>query len=73
MKTLIVLILGLLAVGCGQSDTERLEQENRRLKAEIESKKLQAELETKNQKLKDELAQFAPPPTPGLQPLGNPA
>jgi hypothetical protein len=42
-------------VGCGQTDTERLEEENKRLKAELESKKLKPKLEAENQKLKDDL------------------
>ena len=57
-NTLIVLVLGLLAVGCGESDAERLEQEKRRLKAQLESKKYKADVEAKNKKKKDELAQF---------------
>ena len=75
MKSLIVLAVGLLAVGCGQSDVARLEEEkwtqeyetefqmsedeNKRLKAEIESNKLKAELEAKNQKLKDDLLRLS--------------
>ena len=42
MRTLIILVVGLLAVGCGKTDTERLEEENRRLKAELENKRLKA-------------------------------
>ena len=69
MKLLIVLILGLLAVGCGQSDIERLEEEkltqeyetefqmsedeNKRLEAEIESNKLKA-LKAETDKTKKE-------------------
>ena len=53
-KLLIVLVVGLLAVGCGQSDTERLEQENRRLKAQIENGKLKAELEAETDNAKKE-------------------
>ena len=37
MKTLIILVVGLLAVGCGQSDIERLEEESKRLKAQLEN------------------------------------
>ena len=75
MRKLIVLVVGLLAVGCGQSDVARLEEEkwtqeyetefqmsedeNKRLKAEIESNKLKAELEAKNQKLKDDLLRLS--------------
>ena len=40
----------MMAVGCGQSDTERLEQEDMRREAELESKKLKAELELDNKK-----------------------
>ena len=42
-----------MAVGCGQSDTERLEEENRRLKAELESNKLKA-LKAETDKTKKE-------------------
>ena len=59
MKTLIVLALGLLAVGCGQSDTERLEQENRRIEAQLKNDKLKAEIEAKNKKKKDDLLRFS--------------
>ena len=31
MKSLIVLVVGFLAVGCGKSDVERLEEENKKL------------------------------------------
>ena len=48
MRTIIILVLGLLVVGCGQSDIERLEQEIMRLEAEIES----IETELENDKLK---------------------
>jgi hypothetical protein len=50
MKTLIVLVLGLLAGGCGQSDIERLEEENRRMEAQLKNDKLKAELEVENKK-----------------------
>ena len=71
MKSLIVLVVGLLSVGCGQSDIERLEEEkltqeyetefqmsedeNKRLEAEIESNKLKTEIEAKSKKKQDEL------------------
>jgi len=56
----ITLIIGLLVVGCGQSDTERLEAEKQhkeiqsRLanKIELEYEKLKVELEAENRKLK---------------------
>ena len=63
----ITLIIGLLVVGCGQSDTERLEAENERLKAELadrkklkndlgaENKRLNADLEAKDKKFKADL------------------
>ena len=69
MKTLIILVVGLLSVGCGQSDIERLEEEkltqeyetefqmsedeNKRLEAEIESNKLKA-LKAETDKTKKE-------------------
>ena len=60
MKVLIPIIIGLLVVGCGQSDTERLEAEKQhkeiqsRLanKIELEYEKLKVELEAENRKLK---------------------
>ena len=68
-KLLIMLVVGLLTVGCGQSDTERLEEEkltqeyetefqmsedeNKRLEAEIESNKLKA-LKAETDKTKKE-------------------
>ena len=55
MKTLIVLVVGLLAVGCGKTDAERLEQENRRIEAQLKNDKLKEELEAKNKKKKDDL------------------
>ncbi len=68
MRTLLILAVGLLlSVGCGQSDTKRLEQENERLKEEFE--RLKEELENwgimaaeeeaaRNQKLKDDLVRL---------------
>ena len=69
MRTLIILVVGLLAVGCGQSDIERLEDEkltqeyetefqmsedeNKMLEAEIESNKLKA-LKAETDKTKKE-------------------
>ena len=55
MKSLIVLVVGLLSVGCGKTDTERLEQENKRPKAQLESKKLKPRLEAESQKKTDDL------------------
>jgi len=58
----ITLIIGLLVMGCGkqeQTDTERLEEENRKLKAQLESKKLKAELEVENKKLKADLLRLS--------------
>ena len=59
MKSLIVLVVGLLSVGCGKTDTERLEQENRRLQAEPESKKLKPRLEAESQKKTDDLLRLS--------------
>ena len=69
MKTLITILIILVAVGCGQSDIERLEEEkltqeyetefqmsedeNKRLEAEIESNKLKA-LKAETDKTKKE-------------------
>jgi len=61
MRILAGLILGLMVVGCGKTDTEHLgktdtehlEEENRRLKAQLENDKLKAELEAKNKRIKD--------------------
>ena len=71
MRTLTILVVGLLSVGCGKSDTERLEEEkltqeyetefqmsedeNKRLEAEIESNKLKA----KSKKTQDELLRLS--------------
>ena len=48
MRTLILSIISILAllfVGCGKSEADKIEEENRRLRAEIENTKLKAEVE----------------------------
>lgn len=55
MKAIYSGIIILLAIGCGKSESEKLEEENRKLKAELENKKLKAQLEVDNEKLKAEL------------------
>ena len=47
------MILGLMVVGCGKTKTEKLEEDNRRMKAQLDNDKLKVELEIKNKKLKD--------------------
>ena len=54
MKYITILIL-FVAAGCGKSDIERLETENRRLEAELENKELKANLAAENTRLKKEL------------------
>ena len=58
MKNLITILILLVAVGCGKSEVEKLEAENKRLKAQLENKKLNSNLEADNQKLKDDLLEL---------------
>ena len=63
MKTFIPILFVMMIAGCGKSDVERLEEENRRMKAELENKKLKSDLEAENKKLKEDL--------PGLSVVGS--
>ena len=51
MKILITILFLLVASGCGNTETQRLEKENKRLKTEIENEKLKAN----NKKLEEDL------------------
>ena len=44
MKNLIAILFVLVASGCGKNETQRLEEENKRLKAQLENKSLEEEL-----------------------------
>jgi len=59
MRILAGLILGLMVVGCGQTDTERLEEENKKLKAQLENNKLKLELEADNKNLEEEILELS--------------
>ena len=55
MKILIAIVIGLLVVGCGKTDAEQLEEENKRLKTQLENNKQKAEFEADNKKLEEEI------------------
>jgi len=59
MKPIIPILFLMMIVGCGQSDVERLEEENRRMKAELENRKLKSNLEAENKKLKEDLLKLS--------------
>ena len=59
MKTLISILFVMMIVGCGKTDVERLEEENRRMKAELENRKLKSNLEAENKKLKEDLLKLS--------------
>ena len=59
MKNLITIMILLVAVGCGKSDTERLEAENKRLEAELKKEEHKLDTAAKNKKLKKDLLKLS--------------
>ena len=55
MKNIITILIMLVAFGCGKTETQRLEEENKKLETELKEEKHKLDTEGKNKKLEEDL------------------